>query len=94
MIRNPAGSSPGAAPAAPRQRRQTCGALNNTQHHLMHLSSTIPNQAARRINNHSSSSSDETGAVRSKMCINPGYGWTGRGPANYDDCKHHFRKRV
>jgi hypothetical protein len=52
VIRNPAGSSPGAAPTAPRQRRQTCTALNNTQHHLMHLSSTIHNQAARRINNH------------------------------------------
>jgi hypothetical protein len=80
VIRNPAGSSPDAAPATPRQRRQACTALNNTQHHLMHLSSTIHNQAARRINNHSSSSSDETEAVRSKIFISIVYLWTGRGP--------------
>jgi hypothetical protein len=33
-------------------------------------------------------------AHRSKMCINPQYGWTGRGPANYYDCNQHLRKRA
>jgi hypothetical protein len=77
--RNSAGSTPvGAARRlrAPVNRP----ALSNSRHHFPHFSGTIPNQLARRIKSHSSSSSEETCAAGSKMYITFTYPWTERGP--------------